>query len=61
MSAAKVGDQTYAPSPDRIYPRCPVCRREQYALAVMAFSQGKCACGGCGHVIRDDARHGGAA
>jgi hypothetical protein len=46
----------YPPSRDRIYPRCPECRTEQYALAVLAFSRGECACYRCGHVIREDAR-----
>jgi hypothetical protein len=46
----------YPPSWDRIYPRCPVCRAEQYALAVLAFSRGEHGCHACGHVIRADAR-----
>jgi hypothetical protein len=47
----------YPPSWDRIYPRCPVCRAEQYALAVIAFSSGECGCWKCHHVIREDARY----
>jgi hypothetical protein len=46
----------YPPSWDRIYPRCPNCRAEQYALNVIAFSQGLHGCWSCQHVIREDAR-----
>lgn len=46
----------YPPSRDRTYPRCPVCRAEQYALNVLAFSSGDCGCWKCHHVIREDAR-----
>lgn len=46
----------YPPSHDRIYPRCPACRREQYGPAVIGFSQGEYGCHHCGHVIREDAR-----
>lgn len=46
----------YGVSWDRIYPRCPVCRREQYGPTVLAFSRGEHPCHGCGHIIRDDAR-----
>jgi RNA polymerase subunit RPABC4/transcription elongation factor Spt4 len=46
----------YPASRDRIYPRCPVCRSEQYALAVLAFSSGEVGCWACHHLIREDAR-----
>lgn len=46
----------YPPSWDRIYPRCPVCRTEQYGPAVLGFSQGDHGCWCCDHVIREDAR-----
>lgn len=38
-------------SRDGIYPRCVWCRRENYALAVLAYSAGEIPCaaaGGCG-------------
>lgn len=46
----------YPVSYDRVYPRCPVCRAEQYALNVLAFSRGQHGCWSCRHVIREDAR-----
>lgn len=52
----RVPSSDYPPSWDRIYPRCPMCRAEQYALAVLDFSAGKHGCWRCHHIIREDAR-----
>lgn len=49
--------EQYDASYDRIYPRCPVCRIEQYGPAVIGFSRGEYGCWSCGHVIREDARY----
>jgi uncharacterized Zn finger protein len=56
MTAEGREQTDYPPSWDRIYPRCPMCRREQYGPAVIAFSRGDHGCHACGHVIREGAR-----